>query len=278
ISLAGLAYIYAGYPALMWLLARAFGRAVNKQTGTAPFSVVIAAYNDAAVLRRKLDSIFASHHAARIREVIIASDGSTDETAAVVQSFGDPRIRFLDFEDRRGKPAVLNDTVPQCSSDIVILTDARQELHPAALGELAANFADETVGVVSGELVFRENNAGTTASQGIGFYWTYEKFIRKNESRFRSVPGATGALYAIRKRLFQPIDAHTLLDDVAIPMQAVMQQSRCIFEPQAIAYDVPSQSPRQETIRKRRTIAGNAQLVALRPEWLLPWRNPIWLQ
>jgi hypothetical protein len=95
---------------------------------------------------------------------------------------------------------------------------------------------------------------------------------------FRSVPGATGALYALRKSLFQPIPPQTILDDVVIPMQAVMQGFRCLFEPLAIAFDLPSDSVSKESTRKRRTIAGVAQLVVMRPAWLLPWRNPIWFE
>lgn len=278
ISLTGLAYIYAGYPALVWLLARTRSRALRKGTVANNVSVVVVAHNESLTLARKLDSIFASHVDRHIDEVVIASDGSTDDTANVIRNYGDPRVRLLAFAERRGKPAVLNDAVPTCRNEIVILTDSRQELHPAAIGELAANFSDESVGVVSGELVFHEHGDATTAAQGIGFYWKYEKFIRKSESRFRSVPGATGALYAIRKQLFRAIDPNTLLDDVAIPMQAVVRGFRCVFEPAAIAYDLPSKSPGQEAIRKRRTIAGNAQLLVQHPEWLLPWKNPIWLQ
>ena len=249
-----------------------------KQPIDDPLSVVIVGYNEAANLRRKIASLLNSDCAERIGEILIGSDGSTDDTATVIEECGDARVRLLHFDERRGKAAVLNDTVPQCANEIVILTDARQELHPAALRELADNFSDPAVGVVSGELIFHESADSTTAAHGIGVYWKYEKFIRKNESRLAAVPGATGALYAIRRSLFQPIETSTLLDDVVIPMQAVVQGYRCLFESAVVAYDTSSQSPEQESIRKRRTIAGAAQLIVHHPTWLLPWRNPIWLQ
>ena len=102
--------------------------------------------------------------------------------------------------------------------------------------------------------------------------------IRRAEAQFRSVPGATGALYAIRRAAFRPIPNSTLLDDVVIPMTAVTQGWRCVFERKAIAWDDPSDSLGREAIRKRRTIAGAAQLIVHHPSWLLPWKNPIWLE
>ena len=273
-----LAYIYAGYPLLVWALGRVRPFVPRREVFTGRMSVVIVGYNEASRLSQKLQSLMASDCASLIEDVLIGSDGSDDNTAEVIANFGDPRVRLVSFEERRGKPAVLNDLVPQCRTELVILMDARQALDPSALSRLAACFADERVGVVSGELVFRSEHADSTAAEGIGAYWKYEKFIRKSESRFRSVPGATGALYAIRKSLFRPIPPQTLLDDVVIPMQAIEQGYRCLIEPGAIAYDTPSQSSQQESVRKRRTIAGAAQLVINQPRWLLPWKNPIWIE
>lgn len=276
LSLAGVGYLYAGYPLTVWLLARVCGRPVRHGEWAGRISIVLAACNEARRLPAKLDSLFASDAANRIHEVLIGSDGSDDDTPQVVAACPDPRVRLIPFTERRGKAAVLNDLVPLCQADVVVLTDARQPLDPAALSRLTAGFADPSVGVVSGELMFRTSESDTVAARGMGAYWTYEKFIRKSESRFRGVPGATGALYALRRELFRPIPEDTLLDDVVIPMQAVEQGRRCLLEPGAIAWDVPSQSTVQESIRKRRTIAGAAQLIVRQPRWLLPWRNPLW--
>lgn len=278
LSLFGVAYIYVGYPLIVFALARWRPLRTTKRPNSQPISVVIVAFNEAARLPQKIASVLGSDGADLIYEVIVASDGSTDETPQVVAAIGDPRVKLVAFTERRGKPSVLNDVVPMCHSEIIVLTDARQELDPRAIAELTAHFADSRVGVVSGELVFRPAGRATTAAQGIGVYWRYEKFIRKCEGAFRSVPGATGALYAMRRALFRPIPAQTILDDVVIPMQAVVAGSRCLFEPAAIAFDQPSDSTAREVIRKRRTIAGAAQLVVQHPEWLLPWRNAIWFE
>ncbi len=278
LSTLGVAYIFVGYPLLIFVLSRCRPLRTLKQTNHHPVSIVIVGYNEAEKLAKKLVSVFSSDDSHLIREVLVASDGSTDNTADVVAGVGDSRIRLLMFSKRRGKPSVLNDMIPQCLSEIVVLTDARQELDRRAIVELAAHFADPTVGAVSGELIFKADGDTTTTSHGIGVYWHYEKFIRKHEGRFRSVPGATGALYALRRSLFRPIPPQTILDDVVIPMQAVTGGRRCLFEPLAIAYDILSASTWKESIRKRRTIAGAAQLLVNQPSWLLPWRNPIWFE
>ena len=278
LSVLGLGYIFAGYPLVVWWKSRTNWMTLVKQNVERPLSIVIVAHNEALTLPRKLCSLLASTRADWIREILIGLDGSTDDTAAVLAAFPDARVKCFNFSERRGKPAVLNELIPQCQSEFVLLADARQEFAPDCIERLLENFTDPTVGVVSGELVLQATADATTAAQGIGFYWKYEKFIRRCESQWRGVPGATGACYAMRKSLFQPIPSQTILDDVAIPMQAVTRGYRCLFEPTAQVFDTPSKSSRQESIRKRRTIAGAAQLVQLFPAWLSPSRNPLWFE
>lgn len=277
-SLAGLVYVYLGYPLLVNVLAQAFPMRRERHSVDQKVSLVIACHNEAERIHHKLSVLLRSTQAGLIDEVLIGSDGSTDEIRAAVAEVNDSRVRLVEFSERRGKPAVLNELVPQCRSEIVVLCDARQILSDNAIPELLANFADPKVGVVSGELMFRQSASDSTAGRGIGAYWRYEKMIRRAEAQFRSVPGATGALYAIRREAFQPIPDSTLLDDVVIPMLAVTQGWRCVFERQAIAWDDPADSLGREAIRKRRTIAGAAQMVVHHPSWLLPWKNPIWLE
>lgn len=277
-SLAGLVYVYLGYPLLVKVLAQLFPMHRERHPVDQKVSLVIACHNEAERIRHKLSVLLQSSQARLIDEVLIGSDGSTDEIAVAVAAVNDSRVRLVEFSERRGKPAVLNDLIPQCRGEIVVLCDARQILSDDAIPELLSNFADEKVGVVSGELMFRQSSSDSTAGRGIGAYWRYEKMIRRAEAQFRSVPGATGALYAIRREAFRPIPDSTLLDDVVIPMVAVTQGWKCVFERKAIAWDDPSDSLGREAIRKRRTIAGAAQLIVHHPSWLLPWKNPIWLE
>lgn len=279
-SLVGVFYIFVGYPLLVGIAAKLWPAAVGTGDHCTTVSVLIAAGNEAHRLPQKLDSLLASAGANQIIEVVVGSDGSTDTTVETLRAYPDERVRVVEFNERRGKSAVLADLIPTLRGDVVLLTDARQHVSTNAVQALVNRFADSSIGVVSGELVFRGDDS-TTAAEGVGFYWTYEKFLRKCESRFRSIPGATGALYAVRRTCLKVPPDDAILDDVAIPMLAVEQGVRCVFESEAIAYDQPSQSSGQESIRKRRTIAGVVQLVRQHPRWLVPtWiyrgGNPIW--
>ena len=278
LSLAGIVYTYAGYPALVALLGRVWGRPVDKAPYRASMSVVMAAHNEAGRLPAKVHSLLKAAGAEQVLDILIGSDGSTDDPAGALAGLGDPRVQVVHFPESRGKPSVVNDLLPRARGDIVVMMDARQEVDAGALSALLANFADPRVGVVSGELIFRTPEDATATARGMDAYWRYEKFLRRREALFRSVPGATGAIYAFRRSLFQPIPPETLLDDVAIPMTIVGQGYRCVFEPEAVVYDRPSTHLAQESARKRRTLAGCAQLVRLMPWLILPWRNPIWFE
>jgi cellulose synthase/poly-beta-1,6-N-acetylglucosamine synthase-like glycosyltransferase len=274
-----LAYTHVGYPLLVWAWARLRSRPLRRRRHHQPtVSVVVVARNEAARLQGRVDNLLALDYPPDRLEVLLASDGSTDGTDELARSFEARAVRVFAFPVARGKPAVLNELVPQARGEIVVLADARQRFEPGALRALVADFADPSVGAVSGELVLAGNAGGTSLGEGVGFYWRYEKFMRKSESRLDSTVGATGALYAIRRRLFEPIPEDTLLDDVLIPVRIAERGYRSVFEPDARAWDRSAASAAEEFRRKVRTIAGNFQLFA-RNAWLLdPRRNRLWLQ
>ena len=277
-AIAGVGYIYVGYPLAIALFARLLPGKVASGGEVAAFSMVIVGHNEANNLPQKIDSVLQGEAAKCLVDLHIASDGSDDNTGAVINAMGDTRLRHHDFAERRGKAAVLNELVPRCEADIVVLSDARQRLSVDALIKIVRRFNDPEVGVVSGELILADGDDVSAAGKGMGAYWRYEKFIRQQEGAFRSVPGATGALYAIRRDLYRAIPENSLLDDVAIPMRIVLQGYRCVFESGAFAFDTPSETAQQESVRKRRTIAGNVQVVQHCPAILSPIKNPIWMQ
>lgn len=271
-------YTLAGYGVAVRGLAGIRPRPVRKRPIRPIVSIVVVAYNEGDRIATKIENLLALDYPADRLEIVIASDGSTDDTVARARAFA-PRVRVVAFDARRGKPAVLNDVVPGARGTVVVFADTRQRFDAAAVTTLVQSFADPVVGVVSGELMLlRQGEDEAAVSGGQALYWDQEKKIRYHESVFDSTVGATGAIYAIRRDLFEPIPADTILDDVVIPMRIVRQGYRVIFEPEARAFDQRSTSARQEFVRKVRTIAGNFQLFA-RESWLLnPVRNRLWAQ
>jgi len=277
VALAMLAYTYVGYPLLIWILARFFPRAVQLGACQPRVAVIIVVHNEATRIGRKLESCLALDYSKEKLRILVASDGSDDGSNEKVTAYAARGVTLLAFPVRRGKASCLNDVVASCDEEIVVLTDARQRLDAYAIRYLIENFSDPAVGAVSGELVF-ETDGITEFGEGVDAYWRYEKFIREQESRLHSVVGVTGALYALRRACFREIPADTILDDVVIPMNAIMAGHRVVFEKRAKAFDLPSRDHRQEKLRKVRTIAGNYQLIAAHPSFFVPLRNPIFFQ
>jgi poly-beta-1,6-N-acetyl-D-glucosamine synthase len=277
VSVLLLGYTYVGYPVLIALWARLRPRPVKRGTAKPSVALIVVAYNEEARIKNKIATCLAQDYPSDNMRIVIATDGSTDATGSIVRSYEDRRVRWLGFPTRRGKAQCLNDSAAVCDEEILVFTDARQALNPNAVSSLVENFTDPEVGAVSGELVFVRDEM-TQFAEGVDAYWRYEKFIRQQEARVHSAPGVTGALYAIRRRCFSAIPRDTILDDVAIPMQAIRAGYRVIFESRARAFDRASQAPAQEKVRKVRTLAGNYQLLVLMPWVISPFANPIFVQ
>lgn len=264
-------YSYFGY--LAWLVLRARlapAPEVERRPIRPPVTILVVAHNEADRIGARVENCLALDYPSDRLEVLVASDGSTDGTDEIVEGYAARGARLLRLPGPRGKASALNAAVPGCSGEVVVLADARQRFAPDAVRELVEPFADPTVGAVSGELHI-ESPAGSP--EGVGFYWKYEKLIRSAESRTGSVVGATGAIYAIRRSLFRPLAAETILDDVVIPLRIANAGYRVLFEPRARAFDRLFDEPGREFRRKVRTLAGNFQLVALDPTLLDPRRN-----
>lgn len=275
-SAALLVHVFVGYPLLVWMQARLRPLPVARRAILPTVSIVMAVHDGERFIRAKLASLRQLDYPAELIDIVIACDGCHDTTVTTARRSTDPRVTVLDFPNRRGKAACLNDAVALTRGEVLLFTDVRQKLSPVALKELVANLGDPTVGAVGGELHMENVRSGF--AQGVDFYWRYEKGIRHAESLSGSTIGVSGALYAIRRSLFQPLPAGTVLDDVLVPMRVAAQGKRVVFEPKAMAWDQPSQLPEEERRRKIRTLAGNYQLIQLAPWLLAPWRNPLWFR
>jgi len=275
VSVLLIGYTYIGYP--LWLaLSRILRpRPIGKSNREPAVSVVIAVCNEEKNIARRLHNISSQEYPPHKLEIVVVSDGSTDRTVEMMLQTGIHNLQVIHFPNNRGKAAALNEGVAGAHGEIIVFTDARQEFRADAIEKLVANFGDETVGCVSGELHFLEDPDSKIEAE-MGAYWRYEKFIRRNESACGSVVGATGCIYAIRRKLYRPLPSGTILDDVLTPMNIARMGKRVLFEAQAVAYDIISKNASQEWRRKVRTLAGNWQLLSLAPWIMLPWENPFW--
>jgi len=287
LSLAVLAYTYFGYPLLLWIGSKLFSKPVRKEQIRPYVTFVVVAYNEEEYIGRKIDNILSLDYPHDKLEIIIGSDGSTDNTENIIEEYARSqshhvtkshvKYRVIISKERRGKISLLNEIVPQAKGEIIVFSDARQMFDVSSLRELVSNFADEKVGCASGELVFDDEEKSGVAG-GIGFYWRYEKWMRKLESNIHSMIGATGAIYAIRKGVFTPPPPNTILDDVFIPLKVVEKGFRAIFDLQAKAFDKAAATSREEFTRKVRTLTGNFQLFVLCRRLFNPFKSPVAVQ
>jgi poly-beta-1,6-N-acetyl-D-glucosamine synthase len=273
-SIALVAYAYFGYAMWLWLRTKWRPRPVLRGDCTPFVSVAMVVRNEEHVLDRKLQNLLDLEYPADRMEFIVVSDGSTDTTDDMLaRRAGDPRFRVITLPQSRGKACGLNDAIRAAKGEVIVFTDARQEIEREALRLLMENFSDSAVGCASGELMLGDPHSGESG-QGMGFYWRIEKQIREMESSSGSVVGATGAFYAARRELLASIPPDTILDDVLIPMEVAREGKRVVFDSRARAWDSPNLGSRREFSRKIRTLSGNYQLVQLAP-WLLGSSNPL---
>jgi cellulose synthase/poly-beta-1,6-N-acetylglucosamine synthase-like glycosyltransferase len=204
-------------------------------------------------------------------QILVLSDGSTDRTEEIALSMAAEGVRLLPLP-RAGKAATLTAGMREATGDFLVFTDVRQDLAPDSLALLLENFADPTVGVVSGALTILDPVTHEEADTGL--YWRYELWIRDRLSRIDSIFGATGAYYVMRRELAAPIPAGTLLDDMYLPLSAFLCGYRLLVDTRAKAFDHPTGLD-AEFRRKVRTLAGNYQILAAYPRMLGP-ANRLW--
>ena len=270
-SLGVLAYIYTGYPAMVWLLARLFGREPARRDVAPMVSLLIPAYNEEAHIEAKLQNSLALDYPKPRLEIVVASDGSTDRTNATVECFKPQGVVLLAMSHNVGKASLLSRTVPLLRGEIVVFSDASSELEPDALKRLVRSFADPRVGCVSG--LYRLRGSSDLRAHGEGLYWRYETFLKRQESRLHSILGAHGAFYAIRRTLFARVGESEINDDYLIPMRIVAQGYRAVYEPGAVCWEREAASVEGEFARRRRIAAGNCQQIVELRKLLSPWRG-----
>jgi cellulose synthase/poly-beta-1,6-N-acetylglucosamine synthase-like glycosyltransferase len=271
LSLSALAYTYIGYPVLLRLLVWLRGERTVRQAAITPaVSLVISAYNEAPVMRRKLDNALSLVYPQGDLEIVVISDASDDGTDDIVGQFAARGVTLARQATRRGKTAGLNRIVPGLRGNIIVFSDANALYEPEALRKIVRNFADPQVGCVTGEARYLPSDT-TMADAGERAYWSFEIRIKRWESALGSVVGGDGAIYAIRRNLWQPLP-DTAISDFLNPLQIVSNGWRAVYEPEAVCFEETAGQLGGEFRRRLRIVSRSWRAVFQAPGALNPKR------
>jgi cellulose synthase/poly-beta-1,6-N-acetylglucosamine synthase-like glycosyltransferase len=230
-----LIYTYVIYPIALALLAKWRGVAVKCGPKLPSVTIVVTAYNEQDCITLKLDNLCQADYPQDLLEILVVSDGSSDNTEAIARSYRNKKVRVLRVDGRRGKTACQNAAALAASSEILLFTDATTRVHPAALRKLVETLEDPTVGCVGGRLVYVTNSENATGAGGEA-YWSYELRLRAAESHLGSLIGVSGCLYAVRKTAYRAIDPQ-LISDFVIAMRMREQGLRTVLAPGAVCFE-----------------------------------------
>lgn len=271
------AYVYLGYPVLLTILSL-FKPASPWQLGPQalpPVSIVIAAHNEERVIAEKIGNSLAVDYPNEKLQVIAVSDGSTDFTAEIASSLAGERLSVLDLPCNVGKASAQNRGVERATGHIVLFTDAEVSLAADAVRQLVRHFGTDRVGCVVGRVQY-VNGDETTVSQGESAYWRYELLLRQCESRLGILAMGSGALMALRRSLFEPLDP-AVSEDFVLPMTMAMRGFKTVYEPAAIAHVPLGQvHPRDMLRAKSRTVTLDTRGLFLCRGILNPFRYPLY--
>jgi cellulose synthase/poly-beta-1,6-N-acetylglucosamine synthase-like glycosyltransferase len=243
-ALAIVVYTYAGYPLLAYLLARVRPRPVRRADIEPTVSVIIAAYNEEQAIGAKIENTLSLDYDPARLEVIVASDCTSDRTHEIVRGFADRGVRLWRQPERHGKTAAQNAAVRVASGEVLVFSDATTVYDRDALRKIVRSFADPQVGCATGHVVYVDP-ASTAVGRGAKSYWGYEQFLKHCESRFNSLVGVHGCLYAVRASAYRDL-AHDMSSDFVGASEIRMQGLRTVYDPEAISSEVTNRRARDE--------------------------------
>jgi biofilm PGA synthesis N-glycosyltransferase PgaC len=261
-------YTYIGYGIILFLVIKikSPGSKIRLKPDVVfepEVSIIIASYNEAPILKEKIINSLELNYPADKLKIIIVTDGSTDESPAIIKSFG-TQIQLYHSRERKGKVAAINRAMELIKTPFVIFSDCNTMLNKSSVKQIIQHYKDEKVGAVAGEKkVVTNNEKADAAGAGEGLYWKYESLLKKMDSAFYTVVGAAGELFSVRTNLFEPVATNVLLDDFIISMKVCQRGYKVIYEPNAFASETPSFSMKDEQNRKIRISAGAIQSVLM---------------
>lgn len=262
LALSIISYVYFGYPLILYFWSKIAYKENVKDNAVQPsVTLLVCAYNEEDVISEKIENSLDLDYPTDKIKIIIASDGSTDKTTQIINTFEDERLTLYSYNQRRGKIKTIIETVPEISSEIIVFSDANTMYARDSIRKLTRNFADPCVGAVSGDVSLQNEQTSFGVSEST--YYIYERWIQLAESHIGSIVGADGAMYAIRRDLFMPPSMKTILDDFVISMNVTLQNYRVVYDPEAQGFEENIISHKFEFLRKSRIVAGGLQSVFL---------------
>src|SRR5215510_2622648 len=270
-AMAMIAFTYAGYPALMFMLSLILKRPVRRDDITPRVSVIIAAYNEERDIEAKLQNTLALHYPRDRMEIIVASDCSTDQTDDIVRGFSAQGVILRQQPERFGKTVAQNRAVKSSSGEILIFSDATTLYERDAIRKIVRGFADPEVGCVAGQLIYSDASS-SAVGRGCRSYWGYEKFLKQCESQVGSLIGVSGCLYAVR-RICHARLANDMIDDFVIATEIHLQGLRTVYEPEAIAMEDTNHRAKDEFRMRVRVIKQTMSALRRYSEVLNPFRH-----
>lgn len=236
-------------------------------------TVIIAAYNEERIIKQKIENTLSLNYPKDKLEIIIVTDGSTDNTYAIAKQY--EKIRCFHEPNRSGKMSAIDRVMPFVTNEISVFTDANTMLNDEALKYINLHFSNNNVGGVAGEkkvASIATNHKELPNQEGV--YWKYESWLKRIDSSFYSVVGAAGELYAIRTNLYKYPGNNIVLDDFIISMNICKQGYVFKYEPNAFATEYPSLNINEERKRKIRIAAGGIQSIILLRSLFKFWNTP----
>ena len=272
-SLAAILYTFLVYPLLLGVIASFRPSRCPSPVYQPTISILICAYNEAAGIAQKLDQTLGLDYPKDRVEIVVVSDGSTDETENIVKTYETRNVRLLRTTQRLGKTNAQNEAVTSCVGEVIIFSDATTVYHSQALNKIAAHYADPRVGAVSGRYQYFDESGLSPTGAGSIFFWNFENFIKISQSRIATISGCCGCIYSIRRTAYTVLSPD-IISDLVQPLYVIKQGLLVLFEPEAMAYETTTVSSRQELKMRIRVITRAIRGLQSVPDLLNPIKRP----
>lgn len=253
IAVALVAYVYAGYPILAYVVGRLFPKHVDRMPFEPTVSLIITAYNEERDIHAKLQNTLRLEYPKEKLEIIVVSDCSSDRTDEIVREFAPDGVRLLRQTMRSGKTSAQNAAVGVASGEVILFSDATSMYEENVLREIMPDFADAEVGCVAGRLIYVDDG-GSGVGKGAKNYWSYETFLKENESRASSLIGVSGCIYAVRRSAYVPMYEEAC-SDFLICTIVYRQGLRTVYHPAAVCYEATNTRTAEEFRMRVRIIS-----------------------